>query len=111
MSVTSISAAPSVRFAVTARAIADGARALGLVVPAFRTPPRVLGVNRTVLRRPDGVVIAVVSKGRPFGAVAADLIEGVVVANDLQGAAAGEVRDQLWAWAAEHDEVGGVAAA
>lgn len=96
MSVSSISSAPSVRFAVTARAIADVARAHELTVPAFRTPPRVLGVSRTILRRTDGTVVAVATKGRPFGAVAADLIEGVIVANELEGARAGETRDRLW---------------
>jgi hypothetical protein len=106
MSVTSISSAPSVRFAVTARAVADGARALGLVAPAFRTPPRVPGALRTILRRPDGVVVSVAAKGRPFGAVAADLIEGVIAANELSGSTAGEVRDQLWERAELHDAVG-----
>lgn len=111
VSVTSISAAPSVRFAVTARAIADGARSLGLTVPSFRTPPRVAGATRTILRRSETAMVAVAVKGRTFGAVTADLIEGVVVANGLSGSAAGEVRDQLWSWAQPHADVGGAAAA
>ena len=111
MSVTSLSAAPSARFAVTARAVADGARELGLVAPAFRSPPRVVGATRTIVRRAEGVVVSVVAKGRLFGAVAADLIEGVIVANGLAGAAAGVVRDQLWERANLHDEVGVAAAA
>ena len=106
MSVTSISSAPSVRFAVTARAIADGARALGLVVPAFRTPPRIAGVTRTIVRKPGGVVVSVLAKGRPFGVLVGDLIEGVIVANDLTGARAGEGRDELWRRAEGHHEVG-----
>ncbi len=106
MSVTSISSAPSVRFAVTARAVADGARELGLVVPAFRSPPRLPGVSRTIVRKPGGVVVSVLAKGRPFGVLVGDLVEGVVVANGLAGAAAGEVRDELWRRAEQHGEIG-----
>lgn len=111
MSVTSISSAPSVRFAVTARAVADGARALGLVVPAFRSPPRLPGASRTIVRRSEGTVVSVAAKGRPFGSVVADLVEGVIAANELVGAEAGVVRDQLWQWAEVHEEVGVVDAA
>ncbi len=40
-------------------------------------------------RRSDGsATVAVVVKGRPYQAVTADLIEGIVVANDLAGAEA-----------------------
>jgi hypothetical protein len=111
MSVTSISSAPSVRFAITARAVADGARALGLAVPAFRSPPRIQGVSRTIVRRDAGAVVSVAAKGRPFGSVVADLVEGVIVANGLVGAEAGAARDQLWQWAEVHEEVGVVDAA
>lgn len=34
--------------------------------------------------------------GRPFGAVVADMVEGVVVANRLEGAEATRVRTALW---------------
>jgi hypothetical protein len=40
--------------------------------------------------------VAVVVKGRPFQAVIADLIEGIVVANDLDPAEATRVRTLLW---------------
>lgn len=35
-------------------------------------------------------------KGRPFGAVVADAVEGIVVCNELSAGAAGPVRDELW---------------
>lgn len=41
-------------------------------------------------------VVAVRVRGRPFGAVVSDAIEGVVVCNDLAADAAGPVRDELW---------------
>lgn len=40
--------------------------------------------------------MAVVVKGRPHQAVVADLIEGIVIANDLSGAEATRVRTRLW---------------
>lgn len=90
-------AASSLRFARAVRALGDAARAHGLVVPAFRSPPRVSGAQRTKRRRPDGgVTIAVRLRDRPWGAVVADLVEGVVVANGLEGAAADRVRTALW---------------
>lgn len=105
MTVTDISTAPRLRFAVGARAIAQALRATDLVVPAFRTPPRRPGVPRTVRRTADGAVVAVAVDGRPFAAVLADLVEGVVVVNDLDAERAAELRDSLWR-AIEHAEVG-----
>jgi len=43
----------------------------GLVAPGFRTPPRIVGVQRTVRRRPGGGVVAVAVKNRPVAAVLA----------------------------------------
>lgn len=40
--------------------------------------------------------MAVVVKGRPYQAVAADMIEGIVIANDLDGTEATRVRTRLW---------------
>ena len=49
-------------------------------------------------------MVAVVYQGRPFTAVLADLVEGVVVANRLSGAAAIRARSALWdAVSAEHN--------
>jgi len=87
----------SLQFAATVRTLGGAARARGLVVPGFRSPPKVPGAERTVRRRPDGsVTVAVVVRGRPHQAVIADLIEGIVVANDLPGAKATRVRTHLW---------------
>ena len=41
-------------------------------------------------------MVAVRVRGRPFAAVVADAIEGIVVCNQLDAAAAGLVRDELW---------------
>lgn len=89
---------PSLIFASAVRSLAAAARARGLSVPAFRTPPRLPGAERTLRRRSDGsTTIAVVVRGRPQQAVIADLIEGIVVANRLEGAEATRVRTHLWA--------------
>jgi hypothetical protein len=67
-------------------------------MPAFRSPPRLEGVARSLRRRPDGhATIAVVVRGRPWAAVLADMVEGVIVANHLHGADADRARARLWA--------------
>ena len=73
------------------------ARSLGLSTPSFQSPPRSDGLDRSIQRMPSGdCVVAVRVKGRPFGAVVADAIEGIVVCNELSTDAAGAVRDELW---------------
>ena len=68
------------------------------LAPPCRTPPRIPGAERTVRHRADGsTTVAVVVRGRPHQAVVADLIEGIVVANELTGAEATRVRTHLWA--------------
>jgi hypothetical protein len=85
------------RFAAAARRLAVECRRLGVVAPAFRSPPRLGGVARSIRRRADGsAVVAVVLRGRPWAAILADLIDGVVVANRLDGAAADRVRSTMW---------------
>lgn len=87
----------SLQFAATVRTLGSATRARGLVVPGFRSPPRVPGAERTLRRRPEGgSTVAVVVKGRPYQVVIADLIEGIVVVNDLTGAEATRVRTHLW---------------
>lgn len=84
-------------FAAAARVVAGGARSLGLVAPSFRTPPKVAGPPRTLRRSGDGsVTVAVALRSRPWSAVLADLIEGVVAANGIEGVAAAGCRDELW---------------
>jgi hypothetical protein len=87
--------ATTLRFATTARALTHVARAQGLKVPGFRSPPRVHGVDRTLRRRGASASIAVRVRGRPWADVLTDMIEGVVVANGLTGAAADAARTAL----------------
>jgi hypothetical protein len=87
----------SLRFAAAARGIAEAARRRGLRPPAFRSPPRLAGATRTLRRRGDGAVsVAVVIRDRPWPAVVADMVEGVVAANGLDGLAADHARSALW---------------
>lgn len=88
----------SLRFADAVRVLAVEARALGLDVPGFRSPPRLAGADRSLRRRPGASpAVAVRLAGRPFAAVVADMVEGVIVANGLSGAAASHARDRLLA--------------
>ena len=84
-------AVPTIRFADVARRLGAAARAAGLVVPAFRTPPRRPGVPRTIRRLPGGPVVAVVVRGRNLEAIVADMVEGVLAANGLSGVGAAHV--------------------
>jgi hypothetical protein len=90
--------ATSLHFAAAARTLADAARRRGLVIPGFRSPPGLPGADRTIRWRPDAsATVAVRYRERPWNAVLADLIEGVVVANRLEGPAADGCRTALWA--------------
>ena len=89
--------ATTVEFAAAARTLTREARRRGLVGPSFRCPPRLVGVDRSIRRRPDSAVVSIRLKGRPRGAVVADMIEGVVVANGLRPPAADRLRTDLWA--------------
>ncbi|WP_420446581.1 hypothetical protein [Candidatus Poriferisodalis sp.] len=94
---TGVVADASGQFVLTVRALTAAARDLGLSVPAFQSPPRSEHLTRSILRRaPDDCVVAVRVRGRPFGAVAADAIDGVVACNDLGASVVGAVRDALW---------------
>jgi hypothetical protein len=83
-------------FASAARTLTREARRRGLIGPSFRCPPRLVGVDRTLRRRGDGVVVSVRLRGRPWAAVLADMIEGVVVANRLAPPASDRLRAELW---------------
>jgi hypothetical protein len=98
--------ATSVMFANAARSLGQAARLRDLVVPGFRAPPGVEGVQRTLRRRRGVPSVAVRLKGRPWSAVLADMIEGIVVANGLTGARADRARSALWLAV---DDPGGVA--
>lgn len=89
--------ASAVHFASAARLIGDAARARGLVVPAFRSPPRLPGAARTLRRwRDGGATVSVEVTGRPPEAVVADMVEGVVIVNRVTGADATRLRTALW---------------
>ena len=85
------------RFAEAGRRLAAAAAVMELRVPAFRTPPRVAGLDRTIRRGADGsMLVSVRSRGRPWPAVLADMIEGVVVANELDPPEVARARNELW---------------
>jgi hypothetical protein len=86
-------------FVAAARVLSSAARRIGLVAPGFRSPPRVVGVHRTLRRFSGGRggVVSVVVRGRPFAAVLADMIEGIVAVNDVPSPHADRARAELWA--------------
>ena len=97
--------ATSIRFSHAARAMRLVVQPRGLEMPLFRSPPRLQGVQRSLTRRAIGAsTVAVRLRQRPWPAVLADMIEGVVVVNGLQGSAADELRHALWS-ALESDSV------
>ena len=65
--------AMSLRFAEVARSLGRAGRLIALDVPTFRSPPGLLGVQRTIRRRGDKATISVVVRERPWGAVIADI--------------------------------------
>jgi hypothetical protein len=97
-----MSTAPSITststFTAAARVLAQRAREVDLVAPGFRSPPRIVGVDRTIRRARDGEggVVSVRLGDRPFTAVVADMIEGVIVINRLSPPEADRARTLLW---------------
>jgi hypothetical protein len=89
-------AATTVQFAAAARSLAAAARRFGLAAPTFRTPPRLVGLDRTVRRHARGGVVSVRLRGRPWAAVVADMIDGVVALNHLDVRRANRARADLW---------------
>jgi hypothetical protein len=96
--------ATSIRFAQAARTLRAVVLSRGLVMPSFRSPPRIHGVQRSLTRRASGSTVAVRLRQRPWPAVLADMIEGIVVVNSLGGSDADALRHALWS-AAEPDSV------
>ena len=94
----------TIRFAHAVRTISESARLLGLEVPMFRSPPRRAGAVRTVRRTRRGATVSVVVANRPWPNVLADLVDGVVVVNRLEGGPAIRCRTALWT-ALERDDV------
>ncbi len=83
-------------FAHAAKLLSGEARRLGLVAPSYRSPPRIVGVDRSLRRYRGGAVVSVQLKGRPWPAVLGDMIEGVVAANKLRPPATDRTRTALW---------------
>ena len=89
--------ATSIRFSHAARAMRLVVQQRGLDMPLFRSPPRLQGVQRSLTRRAIGAsTVAVRLRQRPWAAVLADMIEGVVAVNGLSPPAATRVRTELW---------------
>lgn len=86
---------PATRFAAMVRFLAAESREAGLVVPAFRSPPRIAGAARSIRRTADHTVVSIQLRDREPAAVADDIIEGIVVANALGADRADAVRRQL----------------
>lgn len=87
----------TVQFALAARTLAATARQSSLAAPSFRTPPRLVGLDRTIRRYGRrGGVVAVRLRDRPWAAVISDMIDGVIAVNSLSGAPAGRARADLW---------------
>ncbi len=86
----------AVQFADAARTLVQAAVLLGLDPPSFRFPPRIAAAARTLRRLRGKPIVSVVVRGRPWVAVQADMIEGVVAANRLAGTDADRVRTALW---------------
>jgi len=107
-------AASTVEFASAARTLTVEARRRGLVGPSYRCPPRLVGVDRSIRRRGEGSIVSVRLRDRPWPAVLADMIEGVVVANQLTPPMADRLRAELWSAcdvgaAAHRDDSGPIA--
>lgn len=93
------------------RTLGRAARRQGVVLPGFRSPPRLDEADRTLRWRADGsAVVAVRLRDRPWSAVLADMIEGVVVTNGLEGRRAERCRTALWSAVEEPERPAGRAA-
>jgi len=81
---TAVDTSASIRFAETARLLAAVARHHELKVPGFRCPPRIPGANRSIRWSPNGsCIVSVRVRDREVADVIADMVEGVLVANQL----------------------------
>lgn len=90
-----VAEARSLRFAATARALGEAARARGLAAPTFRSPPRIQGSNRSIRRHASGgATVSLVLRDRPWSSVVADMIDGFAAVNPDADVA--ELRDVLW---------------
>lgn len=86
----------AVRFADTSRILTAAATEHGWEAPSFRSPPRVAGIDRSILRRADGThIVSVRLAGRDHAFVVADMVDGIIAANGLVGMDAERARRTL----------------
>ncbi len=64
-------------------------------MPAFRSPPRIGGARRTIRRYPGGAVVSIRLRERAYGDVVGDMVDGVLVANRVDGQTAERLRAVL----------------
>lgn len=79
-------------FAQTVRALNVAAVSMGLEAVGFRSPPIDPAVTRSLRRRPTGWVVAVRRDDRPDDAVQADMVDGLLAANQISDPA---IREKL----------------
>jgi hypothetical protein len=89
--------AGAVDFAESVRLVCSAARSNELAVPAFRSPPRISGVDRSLTRSPAGeAVVSIRLANRPLVAVQADLIDSVLHVNRTPPEVARRFRAAAW---------------
>lgn len=85
----------ALEFAEICRALHLECHRLGIVAPAFRSPPHTRG-PRSIHRYRDGVVVLVRLDRDPHS-VTADLVDGIIAANpEVEGDVVELVRTALW---------------
>lgn len=91
------SRATALNFSETVRTVVGLSRRGRLLTPVFRSPPVLVGADRTIRWRGDRPpVVAIAREGRPLAAVQSDVIEAVVVANSLDTRRADRFRRAAW---------------
>ena len=86
---------PALRFADAARRLGAAAHEAGLTCPPSGRRPGSPGAARTIRRYPAGAVVSVRLRGRPFAEVVADMVDGVLAANQVPAADGPRVRSRL----------------
>ena len=83
-------------FADVVKQLERAAKAAGMRMPAFASPPRTASAKRTIRwLADDRALVAVRRADRGADAVVTDMIEGVVAANGLSGSEAKDAARKL----------------
>ena len=86
----------SIQFSIAVRTLGRIADQLGYRIPQFRCPPPSAKYQRSVRKTgEENLSISIVIRGRPWLAILADIVEGVVIANTQSGQDS-ELRNILW---------------